>query len=50
MYFYLEDLDRHVKKSDENSSVGLILCAYKNDEVVEYVMSIIMSPLMVSRY
>lgn len=50
MDFYLEELDRQVKKPDENPSVGLILCASKNDEVVEYAMSRTMSPMMVSRY
>jgi len=50
MDFYLEGLDRQVKKPDENPSVGLILCASKNDEVVEYAMSRTMSPMMVSRY
>ena len=50
MDFYLEGLDRQVKKSDENPSVGLILCASKNDEVVEYAMSRTMSPMMVSEY
>ena len=39
MDFYLEALDRQVKKEYENPSVGLILCAMKNDEVVEYAMS-----------
>ena len=48
MDFYLEGLDRQVKKPDENPSVGLILCASKNDEVVEYAMSRTMSPMMVS--
>ena len=37
MDFYLEALDRQVKKEHENPSVGLILCATKNDEVVEYI-------------
>ena len=32
-------LDRQVKKKNENPSVGLLLCASKNDEVVEYAMS-----------
>jgi hypothetical protein len=32
--FYLEALDRDVKKPNENPSVGLILCAGKDDEVV----------------
>ena len=39
MDFYLEALDRQKKKSNENPSVGMILCAAKDDEVVEYAMS-----------
>ena len=50
MDFYLEGLDRQVKKSDENPSVGLLLCASKNDEVVEYAMSRTLSPMMVAQY
>ncbi len=50
MDFYLEALDRQVKKEHENPSVGLILCAAKNDEVVEYAMSRSMSPMLVSEY
>ena len=50
MDFYLEALDRQVKKDDENPSVGLILCASKDDEVVEYAMSRTLSPMMVSEY
>lgn len=38
LYFYLEALNRQVKKPNENPSVGLLLCATKNDEVVEYSM------------
>ena len=48
--FYLEALDRQVKKENENPSVGLLLCATKNDEVVEYSMSRTMSPMMVAEY
>ena len=48
--FYLEALDRQVKKDNENPSVGLLLCAAKNDEVVEYAMSRTMSPMLVSQY
>lgn len=50
MDFYLEALDRQTKKEHENLSVGLILCANKNDEVVEYAMSRSMSPMLVSKY
>lgn len=48
--FYLEALDRQVKKENENPSVGQLLCAAKNDEVVEYAMSRTMSPMLVSQY
>ena len=50
MDFYLEGLDRQIKKPDENPSVGLILCSSKNDEVVEYAMSRTLSPMMVAKY
>ena len=50
MDFYLEGLDRQIKKNDENPSVGLLLCASRNDEVVEYAMSRTLSPMMVSQY
>ena len=50
MDFYLEGLDRQVRKPEENPSVGLLLCASKNDEVVEYAMSRTLSPMMVAEY
>lgn len=48
--FYLEALDRDVKKANENPSVGLILCASKDDAVVEYALSRSMSPTLVADY
>ena len=48
--FYLEALDRDHKKVNENPSVGIILCASKNDEIVEFAMSRSMSPTLVSDY
>ena len=48
--FYLETLDRDVKKTNENPSVGVILCATKDDAVVEYALSRSMSPTMVAEY
>lgn len=48
--FYLEALDRDVKKSHENPSIGILLCADKDNEVVEYAMSRSLSPTMVARY
>lgn len=50
MDFYLEALDRQKKKNTENPSVGIILWASKDDEVVEYAMSRTLSPLMVAEY
>ena len=47
---YLEALDREVKKDNENPSVGVILCASKDDEVVEFALSRSLSPTMVSEY
>ena len=47
---YLEALDREVKKENENPSVGVILCASKDDEVVEFALSRTLSPTMVSEY
>jgi predicted nuclease of restriction endonuclease-like (RecB) superfamily len=48
--FYLEALDRDVKKENENPSVGVLLCKDKDNEVVEYALSRSLSPTMVSEY
>ena len=48
--FYLEALDRDVKKPYENPSVGIILCKSKDDEVVEYALSRNLSPALVAEY
>lgn len=48
--FYLEALNRDVKKPEENPSVGLILCSGKDDAVVEYALSSSLSPAMVAEY
>ena len=50
MDFYLEALDRQEKRENENPSVGVILCASKDEEVVEYAMSRTLSPTLVSQY
>jgi len=50
MNLYLEALDREMKKDNENPSVGVILCASKDDEVVEFALSRSLSPTMVSEY
>jgi predicted nuclease of restriction endonuclease-like (RecB) superfamily len=48
--FYLEALDRDVKKENENPSVGIILCKSKDAEVVEYALSRHLSPTLVAEY
>lgn len=50
MNLYLEALDREVRKDNENPSVGVILCANKDDEVVEYTLSHSLSKAMVAEY
>ena len=48
--FYLEALDRDVKKPHENPSIGILLCKDKDNEVVEYALSRSLSPTMVAEY
>ncbi len=48
--FYLEALDRDVKKSHEQPSIGVLLCATKDSEVVEYALSRSASPALVAEY
>jgi len=48
--FYLEALDRDLKKPNENPSVGLILCTSKDNNVVEYALSRSLNPALISEY
>lgn len=48
--FYLEALDRDVRKPHERPSIGLLLCATKDSEVVEYALSRSLSPALVAEY
>ena len=48
--FYLEALDRDVKKPHENPSIGVLLCRDKDDEVVEYALSRNLSPALIAQY
>jgi len=48
--FYLEALDRDVKKPHEQPSLGVLLCATKDQEVVEYALSRALSPALVAEY
>ena len=48
--FYLEALDRDVKRSNENPSIGIVLCPEADRVVVEYAMSHSMSTTMIAEY
>lgn len=48
--FYLEALDRDVKRSDENPSIGILLCQTADSQVVEYAMNRSMSPTLITQY
>jgi predicted nuclease of restriction endonuclease-like (RecB) superfamily len=48
--FYLEALDRDIRKPHENPSVGILLCATKDSEVVEYALSRSLSPALIAEY
>jgi len=48
--FYLEALDRDVKKPHEQAAIGVLLCASKDDEVVEYALSRSLSPALIAEY
>jgi predicted nuclease of restriction endonuclease-like (RecB) superfamily len=48
--FYLEALDRDVRKPHEGPSIGVLLCASKDNEVVEYALSRSLSPALVAEY
>jgi predicted nuclease of restriction endonuclease-like (RecB) superfamily len=48
--FYVEALDRDVKKAHENPAIGVLLCASKDDEVVEYALSRTASPALIAQY
>jgi len=48
--FYLEALDRDVRKPNENPSIGMILCPSADQVVVEYAMNRSMSPTLIAEY
>lgn len=48
--FYLEALDRDVKKPHEQAAIGVLLCASKEDEVVEYALNRSLSPALIAEY
>jgi hypothetical protein len=46
--FYLEALDRDVRKPHEQPAIGVLLCASKDEEVVEYALSRTLSPALIA--
>lgn len=50
LVFYLEALDRDVRKPHEQPSIGVLLCASKDDEVVEYALSRTLPPALIAEY
>ena len=50
MDMYLEALDRDVKRSYENPTIGIILCPSADRVSVEYTLSRSLSPTMVAEY
>lgn len=48
--FYLEALDRDHRKGHENPAIGVLLCASKDDEVIEYALSRSLSPALIAEY
>lgn len=48
--FYLEALDQTERRSNENPSIGILMCKEANPEVVRYALNRSMSPTMVSKY
>ena len=48
--FCLEALNRDVRKPHEQPSIGVLLCASKDNEVVEYALSQTLSPSLIAEY
>jgi hypothetical protein len=50
LLFYLKAPERDVRKAQEQASIRVLLCANKNDEVVEYALSRGLSPALIAEY
>ncbi len=48
--FYLEALDRDVRKENENPSIGILLCRSADSSVVEYSLNRSLSPSLIAAY
>ena len=47
---FLTELGRDYRKPHEDPAIGLLLCATKDSEVVEYALSRSLSPAMIAEY
>lgn len=50
LQFYLEVLDKEIKKSHENPTIGILICKTKDEEVVKFALNRHMSPTMIAEY
>jgi hypothetical protein len=50
MDFYLHLLDERVKLKEENPPIGIILCADKDNIVVEYALRSVKKPVGIAEY
>ena len=50
MQLYVNYYDREITSSDDNPTIGLILCSEKNDAVVRYVLGERNTQIFASRY
>ena len=50
MDFYLHILNEQAKRADENPSIGIILCAHKDNIDVEYALRGVKNPMGVAQY
>ena len=48
--FYLEAIDRDLRRSNEKPSIGILLCQEADRSIVEYAMSRSLSPTMIAEY
>ena len=48
--FYLSAVDAQIKKPDDNSTIGLLLCKNKNNLVAEYSLRDMSKPMGISEY
>ena len=48
--FYLEALDQEERRSNENPTIGIILCKESDQDIVRFALNRSMSPMLVMQY